>query len=344
MDAISTDIEPPPRGGYADFTMNAAIRALMTGVIDYAGLFPPAALALEPAIRNYARYLNSEDRWMLGRFICPASKLGELSPFVDELFAGEQGATGSYSGTSPGLCRIAALGRGGKTREEFDIGMRADAEAIRTFNARHAAQHFGHALVDAFETRAPANANIPLEMSSFVEANIGVGSGNSTDNWRSAITHTIESAELRQFGFKLRTGGVEANAFPPADQIAFAIVACRDARVPIKFTAGLHHPIRHFNPSVQTRMHGFINVFAAGVLAHVHGFDGAHPGRLDEAKLIPILTDEDSKSFQFDNDGLRYKNLSATITQTESARRQILSFGSCSFDEPRDDLRSLGWL
>ncbi|MBC8107470.1 MAG: hypothetical protein H7Z14_12830 [Anaerolineae bacterium] len=293
--------------------MNAAIRALLAEVIDYAGLFPPASLALDPAIRNYAQFLRSEDRWMLGRFVCPASRLSELSPFVDDLFA-----TGEP-------LEISALGRGGKTREEFDIGMRADAEAIRTFNSRHT----DRAIVDAFETRAPANAKIPLEMSTFVEANIA-------GNWRGAIADVIESAELRQFGFKLRTGGVEASAFPPADQIAYSIVACRDARVPIKFTAGLHHPIRHLNQSVQARMHGFINVFVAGVLAHVH--------RLDEAKLIPILNDEDSKGFQFEKDGLRYKDLGATIDQIEHARRQVMSFGSCSFDEPREDLRALGWL
>jgi hypothetical protein len=293
--------------------MNAAIRALLSEVIDYAGLFPPAALALEPAIRNYARYQTSEDNWMLGRFVCPASKLSELSPFVDELFA-----TGEP-------LRIAALGRGGKTREEFDIGMRSDAEAVRTFNSRHS----DRATVDAFETRAPANAKIPLEMSTFVEANIA-------GNWRGAIADVVDAAELRQFGFKLRTGGVEASAFPPADQIAFAIVTCRNARVPIKFTAGLHHPIRHLDPSVQARMHGFTNVFTAAVLAAAH--------RLDESKLLPILNDEDAKSFEFDKDGLRHKDLRATIDQIESARRQIISFGSCSFDEPREDLRKLGWM
>ena len=293
--------------------MTPAIRALLTEVIDYAGLFPPTSLALEPAIRNYARYMGGEDRWMLGRFICPASRLQELSPFVTELFS-----TGEP-------LQISALGRVGKTREEFDVGMRADAEDIRKF----ADQHRDRATIDMFETRSPANAKIPLDMQCFVEAHI-------SGNWRGAIEAQMEYAELRQFGFKLRTGGVEASAFPPVEQIAFAVAAARTDGVPVKFTAGLHHPMRHHNPSVNAKMHGFINVFVAGVLAYVH--------KLDEAKLVAILSDEDSSSFQFDSEGLRYKDLRATVDQIEVARRHVCSFGSCSFDEPRDDLRALKWL
>ena len=139
------------------------------------------------------------------------------------------------------------------------------------------------------------------------------------------------------FGFKLRTGGVEAAAFPPVERIARCIIDCRAQRLPIKFTAGLHHPIRHFNSSVNTKMHGFINVFVAGVLAHAL--------QLAEEQLIPILNDEDPASFRFDDDGLHYKEYRATTRQIEDARRQlVISFGSCSFDEPREDLRSLGWL
>ena len=36
--------------------MSPSLRALLTGIVDYAGLFPPAQLSLDEAIRNYARY------------------------------------------------------------------------------------------------------------------------------------------------------------------------------------------------------------------------------------------------------------------------------------------------
>jgi hypothetical protein len=44
---------------------------LLTGLIDYAGLFPPAKLSLDQAIRNYAAYRQCPERWMLGKFVIP---------------------------------------------------------------------------------------------------------------------------------------------------------------------------------------------------------------------------------------------------------------------------------
>jgi hypothetical protein len=137
-------------------------------------------------------------------------------------------------------------------------------------------------------------------------------------------------------GFKLRCGGRDESCFPSPEHVAGTIIACRDAGVPLKFTAGLHHPIRHFSTEVGTYMHGFINVFVAGVLALAR--------RLGEEQLWPILEDEDRGDFGFDDAGLRWKDIAATTEEIVAARKQVVSFGSCSFDEPRDDLRKLGWL
>ena len=57
----------------------SAIKALMTGLIDYAGLFPPASLDMETAVRNYRSYLHGEHAWMLGHFVLPANRLREFS-------------------------------------------------------------------------------------------------------------------------------------------------------------------------------------------------------------------------------------------------------------------------
>jgi len=52
--------------------------ALFAGLIDYAGLFPPASLSMSEAVRNYDAYRRGEHAWMLGRFVAPASKLSEV--------------------------------------------------------------------------------------------------------------------------------------------------------------------------------------------------------------------------------------------------------------------------
>jgi hypothetical protein len=55
-----------------------ALRILLEGLIDYAGLFPPAALPMEQAVANYGRYRAGEHAWMLGRFVVPAERVGEV--------------------------------------------------------------------------------------------------------------------------------------------------------------------------------------------------------------------------------------------------------------------------
>ena len=55
-----------------------AFRAFMEGLIDYAGLFPPARLDLDVAMKDYLRYQEERSSWMLGRFIIPAARLAEL--------------------------------------------------------------------------------------------------------------------------------------------------------------------------------------------------------------------------------------------------------------------------
>lgn len=52
-----------------------ALRALLSSLIDYAGMFPPAALARDAALENYRGYRNGDYGWMLGRFVIPASQL-----------------------------------------------------------------------------------------------------------------------------------------------------------------------------------------------------------------------------------------------------------------------------
>ena len=57
---------------------SAGVDELLRGLVDYAGLFPPAGLGMAPAVANYARYLRGGESWMLARFIAPASRLGEF--------------------------------------------------------------------------------------------------------------------------------------------------------------------------------------------------------------------------------------------------------------------------
>jgi hypothetical protein len=107
-------------------------------------------------------------------------------------------------------------------------------------------------------------------------------------------------------------------------------------QLPIKFTAGLHHPIRQFRDEVKTKMHGFLNVLGAAVLAAEHQWNA------DQA--VTMLEDENTDSFSFSDDVFAWRKWKIELERLQYRRKFVASFGSCSFDEPREDLRGLNLL
>ena len=64
--------------------MKASLDILMDGLIDYAGLFPPASLDMRTAVRHYATARSSERARWLGRFVLAASRLKEFAQAHDD--------------------------------------------------------------------------------------------------------------------------------------------------------------------------------------------------------------------------------------------------------------------
>ncbi|UHA76000.1 hypothetical protein KIK04_11055 [Paenibacillus sp. 481] len=314
-------------------TQHKSLRALMAQLIDYAGLFPPASLSLDEAIRNYAAYLKSEDKWMLGRFIIPASRLAELHSYVS-----------LFSRNAP--LRISALGRKSEDSEACRTGLNADLQLIAEFTSMH-----GHAAtVEVLELPLPPSTE-DAELLKYIAAKTseqGVypfcelipRKGWDERCWESQLYKTIDAIGIQNankastepwLGAKLRTGGVTADAFPKPSQVASVILGCRNRGIPLKFTAGLHHPFRMHRDEVGTKMHGFVNVFAAGMLAKYN--------LLCSEEIKDILTDENPDHFCFTDKGLTWREHVVTSRAIVHLRKLVCSFGSCSFDEPREDLR-----
>src|SRR5918994_698412 len=91
----------------------SALRAALADFIDYAGLFPPAALDLQTTVTNHERHARSSEGWMLGRLVVPLSRLDEASP-------GTAGITVSAVETAPaGWNALAAVPDHHVTLERF---------------------------------------------------------------------------------------------------------------------------------------------------------------------------------------------------------------------------------
>jgi hypothetical protein len=69
------------------------------------------------------------------------------------------------------------------------------------------------------------------------------------------------------------------------------------------------------------------------VLALAHGWP--------EEQIAQMLDDEDPASFSFDDDSFAWREWKISTAEITAKRNLVTSLGSCSFDEPRDDLRAL---
>jgi hypothetical protein len=291
------------------------------GAIDYAGLFPPASLALEPALRNYAKYIRDPDAWMLGAFILPVAEFGaaarELSQFDD-----------NYP------LRISALGPKTDNPEAFRTSLVAAMDSINSFRAMAGPA----ATIDQFEMPLPAEVSAETMKMIRSSADPGLRTfweapADEAERGIKLIADNNRAHAGRKMGFKLRTGGVAANAFPSSAEVACALMCAGTHQVPIKFTAGLHHPVRLFHDSVNTKMHGFLNVLGSGVLALEHDWT--------EKQIEGMLEEEDPTAFFFHDDSFGWRDWRVATERIAAHRELVTSLGSCSFDEPREDLRGL---
>jgi hypothetical protein len=297
-----------------------SLHSLLRGAIDYAGLFPPAGLGMAEAVRNYSAYREGEDAWALGRFVVPATRVVEFESAAAPLLP---------RSPSPSPWRVAAL---------IGPDVESDLRTLDQFNCRHAAEGEGAVAADVVEGKAESIETIawllsrmPSHLQAYVEVPI------AGDPAR--LIAAIGAAGGRA---KVRTGGITADAFPPAADLVRFIRCCLAAGVPFKATAGLHHPLRaeyrltHEPGSACGTMFGFLNLFLAT------GFIAAG---LDDREAGLLLEEGDRDAFRFDDAGVEWRGRRLDAGALRRARETgMVAFGSCSFIEPLGDLESLGLL
>ncbi|MDE5415101.1 hypothetical protein [Alkalihalobacterium chitinilyticum] len=313
---------------------NSSTLQFFSNLIDYAGLFPPAKLPLEQSIQNYAAYQKDKDAWMLGHFIIPAGRLDELDPYLS-----------LFSKNNP--LPVSAIGQKTVNSEQCLKQLASELKSIHSFHDKH----WEVAQVQVLELPLPPvipNRQLLDKISSLIENHqlqlfCEVTVPLNDEQWPQKMILTLNEIAIHnnkgglRIGLKLRTGGVTANAFPTPHQVATVMHACAERDIPQKFTAGLHHPIRMYRDEVNTYMHGFLNIFTAGMLARTNAWS------VDA--LAEVIADEDASHFTFTEEGARWQEYLVQVPDVNYLRQYALcSYGSCSFDEPRDDLKTFNIL
>jgi hypothetical protein len=311
-----------------------AARALTLGLIDYAGLFPPASLPMPEAVENFARYLREPLAPMLGRFVCPASRLNEFTKAGQMLMPGTFATSGYPEMAGDGEpWRLSAI-----VPHDTATPLHESLEQIREFNHRHEDASQGLAIVDAIETPLKAVADVDALLDAVPEQlaiamEVPVAQHPDIRGYIAALAGTGTAA-------KVRCGGVTADAMLPAQPIIAFMQACRTAGVPFKCTAGLHHALPgqyrltyDANPPMG-HMQGFVNTFIAAILI------GARA--IDEHTALDLMADADGAHFVLTDQHIGWKQHTIPVaTATEQRARFALSYGSCSFEEPTGELAAL---
>lgn len=287
----------------------------MAGLIDYAGFFPPAQLDLETSLNNFGLYLNREYGWMLSRCILPCNELENIKHDYDFRYS----VIVSSAVTAE---EIESLSKFSKNIAMIEVNI-ADSGN----NSAQCTEMLAH-IISRLELADLSNIRL------FIEAN---QIEPVVDAIRQCNGSQAGSGSISAAGYKLRCGGATSKAYPAVERVAEAITTCCNSKIPFKFTGGLHQPLRNYHPAMATMQHGFINIFGASMLYAAN--------RLPTEQIIECLEDEDATNMHFTDEQFSWKSYTLSTSEIRALREnRIVSFGSCSFEEPLEGLAGLGLL
>jgi hypothetical protein len=290
----------------------ASLRAFFSGLIDYAGLFPPAKLDMSAAVRAYAEQCAGPDRDLLGRFVVPSHRLADFSEAAAPFLSGDR---------DPWRVSVIVGDDIATARAEID-SFNADNDSL--------------AICDTVEMRVSSYDEVARAISHFSEP----FSLFLEPNPHADPTVVLREIATTSASAKLRTGGVTPDAIPHPDHVLRFIQTCVDEGIPLKATAGLHHAIRGVYPltyepgSPTAMMYGYLNIF----LAAAYCAAGTSP-----SAVLGVIEETDASSFEVDDRGVWWEDHLVNHEELAVVRRAVAtSFGSCSFTEPVSEARNLG--
>ena len=290
------------------------IPAAFAGLVDDAAVFPPGNAPLDDALRAHREHRGAPYADLVGPLVVADAHLPDLLTLSSTEGAGSRtavvvvvsGGAGALEGTARWATRDSLLELRG-----LEIALRDSATGEVAHNARR--------IVTAVD-QLVATGELDDEVQVYVEMP-RLYDAPPTPDWLAAV----DEVAAMDHRVKLRTGGVDADAFPDSAELATSIAAALDREVAFKCTAGLHNAVRHRDPDTGFEHHGFLNV----LLATRASLDGA-----SVEDVAAVLDETDPQTLLGTGD----------LDAWARARRWFRSFGSCSVREPLDDLTALGLL
>jgi len=208
---------------------------LLAALVDDAGLFPPEQLPMAGALARHRADERAGHPMLTHRFLCPASRLGELRAGLPD-------------------------------RQPLRLGLILDTGVDRLAAAQAEVAAEPALVLEMLEVAAPSAEMVSavlegleaFEPAAFVE-------GPRQPGWIKQLAARGGPGGRR--GVKVRCGGARAELFPSPEELAASVCACFEHAVPFKATAGLHGAVRHTDERTGFVHHGFLNLLVAAVRA-----------------------------------------------------------------------------
>lgn len=287
--------------------MTEIVRTLLQGVIDFAGMFPPKQLLARAAIQLYKQHHASPFRHVLGRLVIPGNRVDDVEQRALHDFRFDRCMQISMTTTA----------------QEFNAQILGK---VRRFNEYCRRPDVGHAVIDSFEVRVDEVSDIAGVCGMVPPQSVFIETPMMLDP-----NVTIKSIKEAGVGMKLRLGSL-----PPAVDVARFIRLCAGSDVRFKATQGLHNPWTEQSAGEVTH-YGFLNLLIASAIAITSD-------TIPVEDIATILCDPTVIEIGEDRIQLP-EGRSLGIHDIKRAREGgMVSFGSCSFEEPTDALDKLGLL
>lgn len=289
--------------------MVPSLRNLLTGMFDYAGLFPPAGHAMDDAVTEFLHHHNGIESFLLNQFVCPAGWVEDLAASISRPGAEDTAFDVTLIGTSV-------------DRIEADL-----ASALSSLGRFENIQVTGYELkINPTDFQASHGKRLAALDVDAVFVELPLTEAGIATYEKVALAETV--------CLKMRTGGLEEKAYPLPSVLAQAMKEAVDLNLGIKMTAGLHHPLYHRHSTLDTHEFGFLNVALAVLLANIED--------LSAREIEGVLTMDSLDDVQFLESEIRVGDHMVMGEDLRALREMFYGIGSCSIAEPIHDLDSLG--
>lgn len=304
--------------------------ALLEGLFDHAGMFPPAAKSFEAALQDAAAFGSTLARPELvgAHMVLTEQTLDKLTDAAME----------TAGWPSEDICKVCLVGVPAERAAPA-------AHKVLAWNDEGAAARMPRSIVSLEFTFAEDLAGGPGTLAACVTPARHLLRDSETalyiePRWTEAawgkdglerllglLDTLAEDTDLPQVGLKLRCEG--PTALGP-QTLASIIPALVERNLPFKATQGLHHAV--VSEAHQNRV-GFLGLAVGLRLAQARGLRGA--------ELASCISESDPGTFSFES-GVSWRDHHLAFGDLGAAMQGVaFSIGSCSLEEPDEELQRI---